>query len=364
MKTERPRKRPKRADLAVVDVFCGVGGLSLGLKQAGLRVVAGIDLDPDCRYPFEHNVGGTFHKADVAELSSDAVAEMYGDAKIKVLAGCAPCQPFSGYTTRRREIDDRWRLLMDFLRLVQGARPDVLTLENVPRLAHLPLWQEFVSGMEAAGYSVNWAVVDAADFGVPQNRKRIVLMASRLGSIAMPASVEGPRKTVRDVIGAAPKVAAGSAHQDDTLHRARALTPINLERIRTARPAETWKRWPEHLRVRCHTEATGRTYPSVYGRMSWDKPSPTITTQFYGFGNGRFGHPDQDRALTLREGALIQSFPAGFEFVPPGAPIIARTVGRLIGNAVPPALGAAIGRVIIAHVNSQRARTAIRRLDC
>ncbi|WP_288586509.1 DNA cytosine methyltransferase [uncultured Methylobacterium sp.] len=343
----------------VVDIFCGAGGLSLGLKQAGLQIAAGVDVDPDCRYPFERNLGAAFYQADVTGLNAADLLPMFDGAEIKILAGCAPCQPFSGYTTKRRDTDDRWRLLMDFVRLVEGARPHVLTLENVPRLAHLPLWREFVLALQALGYHVVWAVVDAADFGVPQSRKRIVLLASLLGVIEMPRPNEVRGRTVRDEIGDRPPVAAGSSDNVDPLHRSRALTPINLERIRMARPAETWKKWPEHLKVRCHTEPTGRTYPSVYGRMSWDRPAPTITTQFYGFGNGRFGHPEQDRALTLREGAMLQSFPSDFEFVPPGAKIVCRTLGRLIGNAVPPALGAAIGRAIsrhlVAHAQPSRA---------
>lgn len=346
--------RPSVRSTAVVDIFCGAGGLSLGLKQAGLRVVAGVDLDPDCRHPFVSNLGAAFHQVDVASLEAPDLAAMFGSAEIRIMAGCAPCQPFSGYTTKRRGIDGRWRLLIDFLRLVESVRPDVLTLENVPRLSHLPLWKEFVEALQALGYHVVWAVVDAADFGVPQNRKRIVLLASLLGPIEMPRPIEGSVKTVRDEIGDRPPLSAGSTNEDDPLHRARALTSINLERIRTALPAQTWKRWPEHLKVRCHTEPTGKTYPSVYGRMSWDRPSPTITTQFYGFGNGRFGHPEQDRALSLREGAMLQSFPSDFEFVPPGAKIVARTLGRLIGNAVPPALGAAIGRSIASHIEACR----------
>ncbi|MCJ2069324.1 DNA cytosine methyltransferase [Methylobacterium sp. J-030] len=337
----------------MVDVFCGAGGLSLGLRDAGLTIAAGIDLDPACRYPFEHNIGASFHGRDIMEVSATEVSAMFGEAPIRVLAGCAPCQPFSGYTTKRRESDGRWRLLLEFLRFVELVRPEIITLENVPRLTLLPLWGEFVRALEALGYHVVWKVVDAADFGVPQNRRRVVLLASRLGTIEMPKGTEQQHRTVRDEVFDRPPVEAGECDRQDRLHRARGLTAINLERIRIAEPHGTWRCWPEHMRVKCHTELTGRTYPSVYGRMAWDKPSPTITTQFYGFGNGRFGHPEQDRALTLREGAMLQSFPANFQFVPPGKPIVARTVGRLIGNAVPPALGRAVGKAIIDHIRSQ-----------
>jgi DNA (cytosine-5)-methyltransferase 1 len=127
--------------------------------------------------------------------------------------------------------------------------------------------------------------------------------------------------------------------------------PLNLARIRASKPGGTWKDWPEHLVAKCHTKSTGRTYPGVYGRMAWDEPSQTITTQYFGFGNGRFGHPEQDRGISLREGALLQSFPAGYEFVAHGRPVEISVIGRLIGNAVPVSLGRAIGESLRNHVS-------------
>jgi DNA (cytosine-5)-methyltransferase 1 len=340
------------SELAAVDVFCGAAGLSYGLKKSGIRIAAGIDLDPACRFPFESNIGSSFVEADICEVSPAAVKALFGDAKIRVLAGCAPCQPFSGYTTRRRAIDRRWELLMEFLRIVEEVRPEIVTLENVPRLAHLKLWDDFVSRLQAAQYHVAWGILDAALFGVPQNRRRLVLIASRLGPIDLPAPKASKLRSVRVVIGGLPSIQAGKKNSKDPLHSSRALTDRNLARIRIAKPAGTWRQWPVSMRVECHQSATGKTYPSVYGRMSWDKPSPTITTQFYGFGNGRFGHPEQDRAISLREGALLQSFPKGFKFINHGARVNFRQIGRLIGNAVPPALAFAIGKAIVQHVKS------------
>ncbi|WP_438346835.1 DNA cytosine methyltransferase [Methylorubrum populi] len=357
MSDERPpsgdEPQASRDGIAVVDIFCGAGGLSLGLKKAGLRIAAGIDLDPACAFPFERNIGAPFHRRDVAALTSAEVQEMFGEARIRVLAGCAPCQPFSGYTTRRRATDDRWRLLLDFLRLVDDVRPEVVTLENVPRLTLLPLWSRFVSSLEELGYAVNWRVIDVADYGVPQQRRRVVLLASRMGPIEVPPP-RTRRATVRSAIGRLAHVAAGERCEKDALHASRRLTTINLTRIRASRPAGTWREWPEDMRVDCHRTVKGKTYPSVYGRMSWDRPSPTITTQFFGFGNGRFGHPEQDRALTLREGAILQSFPKKFAFVPEGERINFLKIGMLIGNAVPPKLGSAIGEAILGHLASGR----------
>ncbi|MCP1927712.1 DNA cytosine methyltransferase [Bradyrhizobium elkanii] len=341
-----------KENIQAVDLFCGAAGLSLGLKRSGINIVAGIDLDPACQYPFEQNIGSPFLQLDVQSLTDSKVADLFS-SEIRVLAGCAPCQPFSGYTTRRRAIDKRWQLLLEFLRIAEGVKPEIVTLENVPRLAHLPLWTMFVSRLEMAGYHVTWAVLDAAQYGVPQNRRRLVLLGSRLGKIDLPKPNKTSR-TVRSAIGNLSRIPAGKKNEADPLHAARALTARNLARIRIARPAGTWKEWPKNMRAACHTTESGRTYPSVYGRMSWDKPAPTITTQFYGFGNGRFGHPEQDRAITLREGSLLQSFPKSFKFAAEGSRVNFRAIGRLIGNAVPPALGQAIGKAIVDHVCQRR----------
>ena len=318
-------------------------------------MAAGIDLDPACRYPFEQNIGTTFLEHDVVTLKASAVGALFGPADVRVLAGCAPCQPFSGYTTKRRAVDGRWQLLVEFLRIARGLSPEIITLENVPRLALLPLWSEFVLALEGSGYHVVWGIVDVSLFGVPQRRRRLVLLASRLGTITLPTPAKNQAVlTVRRAIGTLPAIAAGIRNSLDPLHAARALTHRNLKRIRQSRPAGTWREWPKEMRVSCHKSERGRTYPSVYGRMSWDAPAPTMTTQFYGFGNGRFGHPEQDRAITLREGAILQSFPRSFKFAPVDRPFSFRVVGRLIGNAVPPLLGQAIGDAIVAHVDASR----------
>jgi DNA (cytosine-5)-methyltransferase 1 len=338
-------------EIAAVDLFCGAAGLSYGLKQGGVEVVAGIDLDPACRFPFEKNIGARFLQHDISALASKTVGELFGNTRFRVLAGCAPCQPFSGYTTKRRGIDSRWQLLLEFLRIVREIHPEIVTLENVPRLSHLPLWNDVVNELRSAGYYVSWGIVDASDYGVSQKRRRLMLLASRLGEIDLPKPTSSRTPpTVRRAIAKLPSVAAGDSNTKDRLHASRALTEKNLQRIRASRPAGTWREWPAEMRAECHKSLTGKTYPSVYGRMSWDRPAPTITTQFYGFGNGRFGHPDQDRAITLREGALLQSFPPNFDFVPPGRRINFREIGRLIGNAVPPALGKAIGIAIVDHI--------------
>ena len=148
-----------------------------------------------------------------------------------------------------------------------------------------------------------------------------------------------------------PQLSAGEIDRRDFLHRASRLSAVNLDRIRFSTPGGTWRDWPEQLVTDCHKQPSGKGYASVYGRMTWDEPAPTMTTQFYGFGNGRFGHPEQDRAISLREGAILQSFPPCYKFVEPGNLVNFKTVGRLIGNAVPVELARAIARAIKRHLS-------------
>lgn len=341
-------------EISAVDLFCGAGGLSLGLKDTGIKILAGIDNDPSCRFPYETNIGAPFIEQDVQTLTIDALAQFFPAGSKRVLVACAPCQPFSGLTTKNRAEDTRWKLLLEVQRLTLGLRPDVLSLENVPRLARLPLWRSFVEALEGAGYYVNWAIKDASHYSVPQRRTRLVLLASLQSEIGLPRPTSAMPKTVRETISKLPPLAAGQSFAKDALHRSRNLTEANLNRIRKSRQSGTWRDWPAELRAACHTRATGKTFPSVYGRMSWDSPAPTITTQFYGFGNGRFGHPEQDRALTLREGATLQSFPLDFQFIPEGRKVSFKEIGRLIGNAVPPKLAEAIGHHIVNHLREAR----------
>lgn len=340
----------------VVDLFCGAGGLAYGLKSAGLEIVAGVDLDPACRHPFESNCGGKFVEKSVANLTSLELSGWFEGADARVLAGCAPCQPFSTYSQSRKTPDERWQLLRAFLVLAVELRPEIVTMENVRGLSAKPIWNEFVEGLKAAGYNVVWDEVLCSDFGVPQTRKRLVLIASRIGPIAMPsAGLETVPQTVRDAIGDLPALKAGEAHGEDPLHVACRLSPKNLNRIKASKPGGTWRDWPEDLRATCHVKETGETYPSVYGRMSWDGSAPTITTQCFGYGNGRFGHPDQDRAITLREAAVLQSFPLSYSFVPSDTHVSFDKVGMLIGNAVPPKLAEAIGLTVAAHLSAAMA---------
>lgn len=348
----------------VIDLFCGAGGLAYGLRNAGCKVTAGVDLDPACRYPLETNTGGKFICKDISEVTPEEIDQLFDGASVRVLAGCAPCQPFSTYSQSRRSEDARWKLLAQFQRLAISVLPEIITMENVTGLAGQLVWTEFVEALQSADYSVSWREVACEEFGVPQSRRRLVLLASRLGPISLPKPTQTHVQTVKSAIGDLPPIQAGKASSKDPMHIAATLSPKNRERIRASKPGGTWRDWPDELRADCHKKKTGQSYPSVYGRMSWDELAPTMTTQCYGYGNGRFGHPEQDRAISLREAAIIQSFPRDYAFIAPGEKVTFSRLGTLIGNAVPPKLGEAIGKAIISHLmNFESARTDIREAE-
>ncbi|MCQ8181007.1 DNA cytosine methyltransferase [Methylomonas sp. SURF-1] len=341
-------------NLACVDLFCGAGGLTHGFTLEGIPVVAGIDLDPACRFPYETNNTAKFLERDISQVTANEINQLFGNSELKILAGCAPCQPFSTYAQRYESdgIDGKWGLLYQFGRLVRESHPDVITMENVPTVVRHQVFHDFVAELKDLGYHVWYDVIDSSLYGVPQSRRRMVLLASKFGEIRMIEPTHPKPKTVEQVIGGLPPIEAGQAHRDDKLHIASTLTEKNLRRIRISKPGGTWRDWPEHLRADCHKSKTGKTYPSVYGRMEWNKPAPTMTTQCYGFGNGRFGHPEQDRAISLREAAILQSFPENYSFLPEGAKVSFKALGRMIGNAVPVELGRAIAKSITHHLST------------
>ena len=340
-----------------VDLFCGAGGLTRGLEDSGIDVVFGVDIDPRCEYAYRTNNKARFVHKSVDALSVSDFSKAFPGNGFTLLAGCAPCQPFSTYQRGKSDPkDERWNLLEHFGRLVKQVKPDLVSMENVPELEKQDVFSEFVHALEDEGFHVFCKVVNCADYGVPQQRKRLVLLASKLGPIKLigPTTPEGRYVTVRKAIAGLPPLKAGEACPKDPLHRACELSPLNLKRIKASQPGGTWRDWEKHLVADCHKKHSGKTYPGVYGRMCWDEPAPTMTTQYFGFGNGRFGHPEQDRAISLREGAILQSFPRSYKFVAPAAPIHRKSIGRLIGNAVPVNLGKAIGKSIVQHVRQSR----------
>jgi DNA (cytosine-5)-methyltransferase 1 len=216
-----------------------------------------------------------------------------------------------------------------------------------------PIFQDFVSTLENIGYYVDYKIVYAPDYGIAQNRKRLILLASKLGEInlILPTCQKHEYLSVKDVIKHLPKLEHGQTDKYDFIHKASKLSELNLKRIKSSKPGGSWKKdWNDELKLQCHKKKSGQTYASIYGRMSWDGIAPTMTTFCTGIGNGRFGHPEQDRAISLREAALLQSFPQDYQFASSVESVKMRDVSRHIGNAVPPRLGEVIGASIVKHV--------------
>ncbi|MGA2661594.1 MAG: DNA cytosine methyltransferase [Verrucomicrobiota bacterium] len=337
--------------LAAVDFFCGAGGMSYGLSCAGLSVLGGVDLDAECLQTYEGNIpGARFLKADITQLSVESLADYFGlecgDDNI-VFCGCSPCQFWSKVRTDRGRSRKTAFLLKHFERFIAHFRPGFLVVENVPGLRTMKehtILPQFLSFLGASGYAYGDGVVDAAGYGVPQHRHRYLLLATRLKKkVKLPRGRRTLGLTVRRFIGEGlSSLAAGQQDPADALHRAARLSPRNLERVQ-ATPANggdrsSWRSNPD-LQLPAYEGRDG-IFRDVYARMFWDRPAPTITTRFNSLSNGRFGHPEQHRAISLREGAVLQTFPKSFCFHGTNQ----ASVARQIGNAVPPAMAMRIGR--------------------
>jgi DNA (cytosine-5)-methyltransferase 1 len=349
--TRKKTRAISRETCAVIDLFCGAGGLSHGFVQEGFKIAAGADVDAACKFPFEENNDSRFLQRDVTKLPPSILRKEFRGAATRILIGCAPCQPFSTYAQGRPE-NEKWHLLRHFARLVTALRPEVISMENVPELKRFSVYEDFVAELRKADYDIDDQLVFCPDYGIPQTRTRLVFLASRLGPIKLLPATHSKENypTVAKAIGDMPEIKAGEAHPSDRLHQARALNATNLRRIQASKPGGTWRDWPEKLLLKCHLEETGDGYGAVYGRMEWDQPAPTMTTHCTGYGNGRFGHPKQDRAISLREAALIQSFPRNYKFFESGAAPNMRDISRLIGNAVPVRLGRIVAKSIRMHL--------------
>ena len=359
------------ATISAIDLFCGVGGLTRGLQDAGIDVIAGVDVDPTCKYAYEANTNADFIHKDICEFTSDELSKLYPSDEIselyplegiKLLVGCAPCQPFSFHTKKYkdRHLDEKWNLLDEFGRLIEGVRPHLIVFENVTSIRKEKVYKDFIDNLEWLGYHFDRdpELVYCPDYGIPQKRRRLVLVASIWNEVELlpkthsctPEDGLSSYRTVRETIEDLPEIDAGEVYAGDRIHRARNLSEINKKRIEQSEPGGTWQDWDPELRAPCHQVPSGKTYKSVYGRMEWDKPSPTITTQFHNFGSGRFGHPEQHRALSFREAALLQTFPSDYDFVDPNQPVTITNIGAYIGNAVPVDLATIIGKSILKHV--------------
>ena len=349
----------KQEDTAVIDLFCGIGGLSQGFVLEGFNVIAGYDNVLNCKFAYEKNNFADFYHKDVTTISGNELNNLFGE-KFKILIGCAPCQPFSSYSFKIKEKDkDKVNLLYEFSRLIKECLPDIVSMENVPQLLDFnksSVFNDFIKVLSCLDYNIDYKIVYCPDYGIPQTRKRLVLLASRLGNISLIEPTHSPKNytTVRDTIGELRPVKAGEYDKKDPLHRARALSALNIKRLQHTKEGGGWKTWPKELLPECFKRKSGKTYGSVYGRMKWNEPAPTMTTHCTGLGNGRFGHPQQDRAITLREAALLQTFPENYQFFESMETYNSSIICKQIGNAVPPMLGRIVAQSIKEHLKKHK----------
>jgi DNA (cytosine-5)-methyltransferase 1 len=326
--------------IKVFDFFSGCGGTSQGFTDAGLEVCFALDIDADSIATFQTNFPSVhvLH-ADIRDVSPEYLSQIILDREKPLLfCACAPCQPFSRQNRHKKEFDPRKSLLFEFVRFIKYWKPEYVLIENVPGLQRFkesgPL-DHFKMVLDSLGYDWSMNILPALWFGVPQKRERLVLLASTFGNPGLPEPTHGPSlstkySNVREWIQDLPIIAAGERYVDDTDHEAAKLSELNLRRIAKTPEGKGRESWPQELRLDCHSNGH-KGHSDVYGRLSWDKPASGLTTRCISYSNGRFGHPEQNRAISLREAACLQTFPRNYRFI--GG---LQSRARQVGNAVPP----------------------------
>ncbi len=333
-----------------VDVFSGCGGMTTGLEQAGFNVMAGVEIDKAAVVAYKTNHPEAVVFGNVQQLTGEEIRRelKLGDRNLDLLAGCSPCQGFSRLRTRNRSTavnDDRNDLVIEFVRLVEELLPKTIFFENVPGLTSDERFSKMLERLQSKGYNVDWKILNFADFGVPQRRKRLIVVGSRLGSLAIP---DNPhlKMDVESAIGQLLK----PSESDDILHQLVGThSPAVLERIKKIpKDGGSRKDLGEDAQLPCHKRIDG--YKDIYGRMAWKKPAPTITRFSFNPSKGRYLHPVQDREITLREAALLQTFPPDYKF--PVEEFGRGAVASMIGEAVPPRFVKYVAEFIKKHLES------------
>jgi DNA (cytosine-5)-methyltransferase 1 len=324
------------------------------MRQAGIRVIAGIDFDTDCMQTYEaNNKGSKFIAADVFELKETALEK---DLSLKrnddnlLLIGCSPCQFWSIIRTDKKKSEQSKDLLGEFHRFVKYFNPGFVVVENVPGIERRKDESglvAFAADLNNRGYKVKYEIVNLNDYGVPQTRKRFSLIATRVSKEAVfPLPSNGEKPKVKDFIGKKngfPEIKAGHKDKSDFNHSVAKLSEKNLQRLmgtQTSGGNAMWWRYDSKLG---REKYQGDGFKDNYSRMSWDKPAPTITTKFFSISNGRFAHPEEHRAISIREGATLQTFPKNYIFHSKSV----QGIARMIGNAVPPEYAKRIGEAIV-----------------
>ena len=361
-------KNDKRKKIVAYDFFCGCGGTSRGFQNAGIDIVFALDIDPDAKNTFTQNFPETtFCHKSITKLTAfdlQPTIDKHKDS-YKLFCGCAPCQPFTKQNTESPKNDTRKSLLSQFGIIIENFKPDFVFVENVPGLQKVPKHKRgpfpaFKMLLERLGYHISYGVVAAQDYGAPQLRRRFVLLGSKHGEISIPASTHGkdrdnPYKTVEKAIADLPAIAAGETYKNPSIpnHRAAKLSELNMKRIKASdHDGGGRNNWPKKLWPECYTRTNnnGKTYSGhtdCYGRLWWKKPATGLTTRCISYSNGRFGHPEQDRAISVREAARLQGFDDDFEFIGNLS-----SMAKQIGNAVPVDLAYAMGIHFVKHVEA------------
>lgn len=337
-----------------IDFFCGGGGMTKGLLNAGINVVCGLDFNANCQDTYELNNHIPFLNQNIIDVTKNDLFSQFPileDINNLLMVGCAPCQPFSKLNPRDPNCHVSVNLLNEFGRLIKEIHPAHILMENVAAISKRgnTVLSTFTNMLENEGYMYDCGVINAKNYGVAQNRNRYILIASRLFRPRIPPKTHGPNLlpyvTVRDVIQHYPAIQAGENSDEVPNHRAARISDLNLQRI-AATPHDGGSRtdWPPELWLECHNNFTGHT--DVYGRMFWDRVAPTLTSKCISLSNGRFGHPEQNRAISLREAAALQSFSDDYIFEGSQAEI-----AKQIGNAVPVLLAQYMGAYILKEHN-------------
>ncbi|MDR1898076.1 MAG: DNA cytosine methyltransferase [Prevotellaceae bacterium] len=344
-------------DYKAIDFFCGGGGMTCGLRQAGINVIAGVDFDPQCKETYEtNNPTSKFIEANIKELPTNYFEKEFSiekdDDKL-ILIACSPCQYYSIINTTREKSKESKDLLMDFKRFVAYYNPGYLSVENVPGIVtnKESILPDFLNFLRERKYVVQYKVVDMSYYGIPQSRKRFSLIASRIDENINLPNPDEKQTLLEDFIGVKngfQPIKAGHKDKTDFNHTVSGLNEICTKRLeKTPRNGGSRLSWKDDkkLQLKCF-EGKDSSFKDTFGRMWWKKPAPTITTKFFSISNGRFAHPEEDRAISLREGATLQTFPKDYVFKTTSIGATA----KLIGNAVPPEYARRIGEII---VNSQ-----------
>lgn len=337
-----------------IDFFCGGGGMTCGLRQAGIDVIAGVDFDKNAKETYEfNNPGTTFINSDVRNLRSNYFERIFGVQREDdnlILVGCSPCQFYSIINTTRDSSIKTKDLLRNFARFIEYYRPGYVLVENVPGILtnKRSIWPFFKNKLEELGYGkMQYKVIDMSYYGVPQSRRRFSLIATRLDVEVLLPKADEKQTLLSAFIGEShgfQKIEAGHKDSSDFNHTVAGLSDKCLRRLqKTKHDGGSRLDWADDadLQLKCFV-GKDSSFKDSYGRMWWNKPAPTITTKFFSISNGRFGHPDEDRAISLREGATLQTFPRNYVFKSNSIAITA----RLIGNAVPCEYARRLGETI------------------